>query len=348
MQQRINLCLVYLGRKGGGSRLALYLIEEIKRSATIHLISSLVSEQNVETPSFLEEGSVLIKNIGFSGESVDCLISPLFSAKKINKLFKVGSGDICLIVMSSPRDYLITWRLRRSGVKIIRIIHDFNRHPGDIWPRDHQIRKLILRSDYVITLSQHIQRKISSAFPSIPTVSVSLPAIIRESQIKPPEVLPSQYILFIGRIREYKGVPALLAAHNLGISSHGLPLVIAGEGSEKFQDQDNVTFINRWLSDSEILWLISNSDLIVFPYIEASQSGLIPIAIRLNKKIVVSNLEGLLEQCKTYANAIILDNLDSKYLAEKIQCAISQAVIGPEIKAENSDFIFAICNLLTN
>jgi hypothetical protein len=44
--------------------------------------------------------------------------------------------------MSSPGDLQID-SLRTYGVKVTRVIHDINKHPGDLWPTNKTIKKMI-------------------------------------------------------------------------------------------------------------------------------------------------------------------------------------------------------------
>jgi hypothetical protein len=64
----------------------------------------------------------------------------------------------------------------------------------------------------------------------------------------------------------------------------------------------------------------------VFPYIEASQSGLIPFCISSGKKIVITPLEGLLEQTSGYTNVFISKDLDPASLATAIEIAIKAPI----------------------
>jgi glycosyltransferase involved in cell wall biosynthesis len=78
--------------------------------------------------------------------------------------------------------------------------------------------------------------------------------------------------------------------------------VIAGEGTLP-DGLEGVETINRWLTEIEIRDLISQADVVIFPYTEASQSGVIPSAIALGKRLIVSEVGGLTEQIKNYSRA---------------------------------------------
>ena len=117
-------------------------------------------------------------------------------------------------------------------------------------------------------------------------------------ETKPEEMhIEGDYLLFFGRIDKYKGVGDLLKAYQL--AKEALPLVIAGNGTLSDEEQsvlkntDNVTLINRYIADGEMKWLFANATTVVLPYIEATQSGVIPIAYYYSKPVIVSNVPGL-------------------------------------------------------
>ncbi len=120
--------------------------------------------------------------------------------------------------------------------------------------------------------------------------------------------LSEKYILLIGRIKKYKGFELFInswAQSNIGSE---IELVVAGQGKLKrrllnrkmLTRNANFNFINRWLSDSEVRHLIENSSLVVFPYTEASQSGMIPTVKKYEKPLYITNTKGLIEQTKGY------------------------------------------------
>lgn len=116
-------------------------------------------------------------------------------------------------------------------------------------------------------------------------------------ELKPREKLPEKYIMFFGRIDKYKGLENLFRSYANYFGS--MQLVVAGKGQlsnkeEKYiQSDDRIVLINRYIKDEEMLWLFSNSIALVLPYIEATQSGIIPIAYKYGKPVIVSNVKGL-------------------------------------------------------
>ena len=111
------------------------------------------------------------------------------------------------------------------------------------------------------------------------------------------------YFLFFGRIDQYKGIDRLLRAYQQ-YEEHcpeHRRLVIAGSGNFSDEEQrllaamPEVICLNRFLDDEEITPLYQAAHTIVLPYVEASQSGVLPIAYKYGKPVIVSDLPGLTE-----------------------------------------------------
>ncbi len=111
--------------------------------------------------------------------------------------------------------------------------------------------------------------------------------------------------LFLGFVREYKGLDLLLEAWSGARLAPGARLVVAGEsylGSgvlaakvDCCANAESIVVDDRYLPQSELWQLLSIAELLVLPYHRASQSGLIPLARAAGLRIVVSDAGGLAE-----------------------------------------------------
>lgn len=67
--------------------------------------------------------------------------------------------------------------------------------------------------------------------------------------------------------------------------------------------------IKRFITDEEMVWLMQHTKAVVVPYIEASQSGVVPIAYHFGKPVISSNLPGLVENIVPDKTGIIFDDV---------------------------------------
>ena len=103
-----------------------------------------------------------------------------------------------------------------------------------------------------------------------------------------------EYILFFGRIDEYKGVDILINAFlDSQVSKEGVKLIVAGKGTLNDIPEnlpDNVNIINRYIPNDELAHLIRNCKFVVLPYRTATQSGCVMSAFAFNKPILATRV----------------------------------------------------------
>lgn len=116
----------------------------------------------------------------------------------------------------------------------------------------------------------------------------------------------SKVVLFFGLVRKYKGLDILIKSMNKVFEKNSdIKLLIAGECYGNKDDylslinnsnfKDNIVWVERFISDSEVPVFFSASNVVVLPYRTASQSGVIPLAYHYNKPVITSDLESLSE-----------------------------------------------------
>lgn len=301
---RTDILLIYLGRRGGGAQLlaeiALSLQGVLAQNLTVFILRA-------EDGDFLKECSFPFSSLPISRSVKDLICNPF----KFIKFLKISFATFVdmkprwtIFVMPSPLDWFVSSIARLFKSDQLIMIHDFEPHSGESWPSRRSINWRVRKSTKLITFSQHIKNLLLEIDPLKDIEVYSLPSQIHLLQndsgisVEMAEISGS-YILFVGRIRKYKGLEILLEAHKLFHSEK--TLVIAGEGKFKKISDSNIRIINRWLSNSEIDFLIERAKVVVFPYTDASQSGLLPIAIAKKKEIIISKLPGLIEQLNDHA-----------------------------------------------
>ncbi len=116
----------------------------------------------------------------------------------------------------------------------------------------------------------------------------------------------SNYLLFFGFIREYKGLDLLLEAFaKTNRQRLNLKLIIAGEFYEdekpymelvqKLNIESDILFYKDFIPDTEVHLYFSAADVTVQPYKDATQSGVTQVAYFYNKPMIVTNIGGLPE-----------------------------------------------------
>lgn len=113
-------------------------------------------------------------------------------------------------------------------------------------------------------------------------------------------------ILFFGFVREYKGLHVLLEALPQVLETlPDLHLVVAGEAYDdparyrrlitEHGVEEHVHWYDEYIPSSEVPTFFCAADLIVQPYVSATQSGVAQIATHFEVPIVVTDVGGLAE-----------------------------------------------------
>lgn len=133
----------------------------------------------------------------------------------------------------------------------------------------------------------------------------------RPSRPLPPELaaVPREkpVVLFFGLLRPYKGVDVLLEAWR-GIDDAELWVV----GLPKMDvaplhalAPPNVRFVSRFVADDEIAALFQRADLVVLPYREIDQSGVLFTALAFGTPLLLTSVGGFPEVAATGAAALV-------------------------------------------
>ncbi|MCL4303441.1 MAG: glycosyltransferase family 4 protein [Anaerolineae bacterium] len=132
-------------------------------------------------------------------------------------------------------------------------------------------------------------------------------------------------ILFFGRIWPYKGLQYLIEAEPL--ITEAVPearIIIAGQGEsfEKYRqamiNPDHFEVYNQHISDNQVAGFFQQASIVVLPYVEASQSGVVSVAYAFGKPVVSTAVGGLPDVVLHGQTGLLVPPADARSLAEAI------------------------------
>jgi glycosyltransferase involved in cell wall biosynthesis len=136
-------------------------------------------------------------------------------------------------------------------------------------------------------------------------------------------------LLFFGLIREYKGLEHIIVAMRDIIKHVDCVLLIVGEFYESKQKylsliadlllQDHIIIIDRYVRNEEVPLYFCSADVVVLPYISATQSGIVQIAFSLHKPVITTNVGGLPEAVEDGKTGFIVAPRSPEQLAEAVR-----------------------------
>jgi glycosyltransferase involved in cell wall biosynthesis len=211
---------------------------------------------------------------------------------------------------------------------LVYTLHDPNHHLGT--PLYMKISERLIRklSDAIVVLSkagreQLIQEGLSSE--KVFHIPHGTYIFFRKWQ---QQIEQEKMILFFGRIEPYKGLDNLLDA--MPTVFEALPewkLVIAGSGDispyrERINDP-RIEIINKYIPDEEVARLMQRAGLVVLPYIEATQSGVILVAYAFARPVIATDVGSLKEMVLDGKTGLLIPPNDTRALAKAIRTIAS-------------------------
>jgi len=156
----------------------------------------------------------------------------------------------------------------------------------------------------------------------------------RELGIDPTE----KVLLFFGFIRRYKGLHVLLEAMP-GVAARvpGVKLIVAGEcyGDEaEYRDaigrspEGVIRWDSEYIPDDRVAQYFSATDVVVQPYVSATQSGVAQIAYHFEKPMIVTDVGGLAEIVPDGEAGLVVPPDDAAALGNAIVSFFERALGG--------------------
>lgn len=223
-------------------------------------------------------------------------------------------------------DLALPW-LRRYP--LVFTVHDIRPHPGDRlsqktpqWIENfarRQAGELIVHSQYTRNLLLRELPRAAERTSVIPHIQIGEAPPSSKAQEE------ENLILFFGRIWEYKGLEYLIRAEPLITAKvPSARFFIAGEGEDfaRYRNMmvhpDRFVVHNEYIPEDRAADYFRRASVVVLPYIEASQSGVIPMAYSAGKPVVATTVGGLPEMVEDGRTGYLVPPRDSAQLAEAV------------------------------
>jgi beta-1,4-mannosyltransferase len=186
---------------------------------------------------------------------------------------------------------LVRIRLQRKG--LVRTLHNLAPHEP-VTTLQAAVMALADRSTTVwITLSERI------APPTPAPIVVALHGHFRDwfTETGPTQPVRGR-LLFCGRIRRYKGLDRLLGAFaQLGDDTASLHIVgrtedreLGAELRRAAEADQRITAIDDFVTDDVMAWEVRESELVVLPFVDMTNSSTLVLALSLDRAVLVPTL----------------------------------------------------------
>jgi glycosyltransferase involved in cell wall biosynthesis len=275
-----------------------------------------------------------------------------------------GAPDVLLLQWWTPfwtptLAVLGTLVKRYTKARILFLCHHIT--PPDGGPLDLTLARTVLsRGDEFLVLSESDYADLRHALPQASIHLAMLPTYESFAQNTPdPDTARRQLgyesderiLLFFGFVRRYKGLGQLLETLTLIPEELQAKLLVVGEfweseagyqaKAEQLGIAQRVQLINRYIPNEEVGLYFSAADVVVLPYLEATQSAVLQTAFGFDKPVITTNVGGLPEMVQDGRLGLVVPPRDTQALASAI-IRFFQKDLGPgfqkNIRAERDVF----------
>ncbi len=223
--------------------------------------------------------------------------------------------------------YIFTLPWLRQRYPIVATMHDVRPHPGqdDSWRKRKEIDTVARLSHRIFVHGEKLRQQLLTTYPLLPPDNITVIPLgdfsfLAEYQTNVRE--EKHTALFFGRIRAYRGLQYLVeAARAVGRRVPDARFVIAGDGDlrpylQMLSQETHFEIHNHYIPDHEVAGFFRRASVVVLPYTEASQSGVIPIAYAFKKPVVATRVGCLPDVIEDGRTGLLVPPRDAPALAE--------------------------------
>ncbi|WP_082632327.1 glycosyltransferase family 4 protein [Algoriphagus resistens] len=273
-------------------------------------------------------------------------VSNILLQYKLAKAIKKTAPDV--IHSNNFLNFNFSYFLATDNTPRVLTVHDPLPHSGETSKKDNAIRKFNYKFFNNIILLNKSQTDVFLTSSGKKTENVYFSHLgsytyLEKYNSKKHYVTNNQQLLIFGRVSPYKGIEELCKAFKLVINEFpNAKLIVAGSGEYNFDitpyhSLSNYIFINRYITNIELVQLIEESQFVVCPYKDATQSGVIMTSFALNKPVIATNVGGLKEMIIHNHSGILIEPNNITKLADSIKWMLSNPASVEEMKNNIND-----------
>ena len=223
---------------------------------------------------------------------------------------------------------------RSTSAKVLFICD--NVIPHERRPGDQLLTKYVFKqADFFIVQSDVVEADLKRYFPGSKYLKIPHPvyeifgaALPKDEARQALNLTDKRVMLFFGYVRAYKGLHTLLDAMPSVLRQLEARLLVVGEFYEEERAyrekirqlglENGVTVVSDYVPNEEVRLYFSAADVVVLPYVSATQSGIVQIAYNFNKPVIATKVGGLPEAVRDGETGFLVPPESPQALAEAI------------------------------
>ena len=316
-----RIVLLSLSKRGAGAGLLKSIAQDLANDGETSVIC-IVSDELDGLNEFVSNNakiSVIALQTGSKCSFMQNTVKLIFHDRyKIKQKIKNKKIDLFLEIFSHPWAHFIEQVLNCDNYATI--CHDPKPHSGASIIYTVVSEYAYKKSKNLIVMTRSLASYTSDRFKKdVYYIPLGIFSCYKTGKCESQNKVDKLTFLFFGRIEPYKGLDILLDAFSKIEDKSNIELKIMGSGDitpyESKLNQGCVLIDNRFIGDDEIETIFSDrNSVLILPYKDATQSGVIPIAVDFDMPIIASNTGGLKEQLDDGRIGIFCEPNDSQSL----------------------------------
>jgi glycosyltransferase involved in cell wall biosynthesis len=327
--------------RGGIAHYTSLLTQHLRERHQVRLISYLK-----QYPSWLYPGNTAMDpSPDSSALRVECerVLTPLnpLTWWRTFRMIQRDQPDLLLLQwwtpFWSPMLFFLTRMIRRyTNIRILFLCHHIISPDGGAFDW-FLARRILWRGHAFIVMSEEDFALLRRALPWARIKGTALPPFDAFSRTPMPReqaraelgLQPGEpVLLFFGFVRRYKGLRHLIQALAIVRQKLAARLMIVGEFWEDERPYralvqqlglgDAVQFVNGYVPNEDMPRYFSAADVVVMPYLEATQSGVVQLAIGFERPMIATSVGGMPEAVADGETGLIVPPADPAALAEAV------------------------------
>lgn len=326
-ERSLRILLLHWGGSGGGPR---HLYELAEACSAYGQDDYLVSyNRDSEIASSIENLDLPSLSVTTYSTRLGVILKLpklLANALRLRRFIRHNDIDVVVSSMNSLWQSIGIYAYLPREVIYIASVHDASSHPGDEHPLKAVCHRIdIGRADALLAYSRGVEKTLSASTgkPVRSTVLAAsrashIPSEGRRLDSSGPVVLG-----FFGRILEYKGIDILIASAEI-LEERGFDVIVRVYGTGDVESLVHIDGASRvewnlgWVREDQVNSTVASMDIVVLPYREASQSGVLTVALAEGVPTVVTPVGSLADQVAETGGGLVADRVDADAVADAI------------------------------
>ncbi|HEV7665716.1 MAG TPA: glycosyltransferase family 4 protein [Chloroflexota bacterium] len=229
---------------------------------------------------------------------------------------------------------------------MVLTIHDPENHSGERHWRSELDRYFFLkRASRVLLYNRALQPEFARHYSlrggHVRTTQLGVHHVFREWAVGP---IPrgGRTVLFYGRLSQYKGLEVLYAAAPLVAQRvPNVRFVVAGRAAPNYRPPSpprltnggSIDVIDQYIGNTHLANLLAGAHVVVCPYLDATQSGVVLTAFAFEKPVVATRVGGLPEYIDEGQTGLLVPPYDAEALAAALERILTDDELGDTLRS---------------